>query len=276
MDKPGTLPGLSLQPNDIEAFHNEGILTFDPGISPQVIDRTASAVERFWRRTPWAAATMDITRIQDAWVHSRPVRELALHVNVLHAIEQLYHGHPRPFQTLNFCVGTEQRTHADNVHFNSEPFGRLCGVWIALEDVGSHQGPVVYYPRSHKLPETNLEDIGLPWDFSGYGDYESYISQLVIEQGYQESFGCVKKGQAIIWSANLLHGGSERADRSSSRLSQVTHYYFENDKYWIPRMSADERFYYTPSWVTRQAYPRAKTAVFRMLLNLRSKLRTVV
>ena len=47
----------------------------------------------------------------------------------------------------------------------------------------------------------------------------------------------MKKGQALIWSANLLHGGDKINTPGASRHSQVTHYYFENCMYYCPRIS---------------------------------------
>jgi hypothetical protein len=77
------------------------------------------------------------------------------------ALAELYGRARRPFQTLNFNWGTEQAVHSDSIHFNSEPFGLMCGVRLKLEDIGPEQGPLVCYPGSQDLPEMNFEDFGL-------------------------------------------------------------------------------------------------------------------
>ncbi len=46
-----------------------------------------------------------------------------------------------------------------------------------------------------------------------------------------------KKGQALIWTANLLHGGDRQKDRNKTRWSQVTHYFFDNCAYYTPMFS---------------------------------------
>jgi len=46
-----------------------------------------------------------------------------------------------------------------------------------------------------------------------------------------------RKGQALIWAANLLHGGSPQHDPKLTRWSQVTHYYFEDCVYYTPAFS---------------------------------------
>jgi hypothetical protein len=45
-----------------------------------------------------------------------------------------------------------------------------------------------------------------------------------------------RKGEALIWLANLLHG-VRRGSRWRARWSQVTHYYFENCCYITPMVS---------------------------------------
>jgi hypothetical protein len=46
-----------------------------------------------------------------------------------------------------------------------------------------------------------------------------------------------KKGQAFIWTANLLHAGSRQTDPNLTRWSQETHYYFEGCSYYSPMES---------------------------------------
>ena len=42
--------------------------------------------------------------------------------------------------------------------------------------------------------------------------------------------GTMKRGQALIWAANLLHGGDPIGDPQSTRYSQVTHHYSHIDE----------------------------------------------
>ena len=41
----------------------------------------------------------------------------------------------------------------------------------------------------------------------------------------------LNRGDAIIWAANLLHGGSKINNKNKSRLSQVVHYHFSKLEY---------------------------------------------
>lgn len=185
-------------------------------------------------------------RLQDAWQFSDEVKKIACNSLVLETLETLYDRKPVPFQTLNFINGTEQKTHSDSIHFSSLPARFMCGVWVALEDIGPDQGPLMYYPRSHKETELNYQDIGIDHisgDYSWtnpdlvakYRRYEEEIDK--ISQKYERKLMTVPKGTWLIWSSNLLHGGSPINNKGLSRWSQVTHYYFEDTVSITPMFS---------------------------------------
>jgi hypothetical protein len=67
------------------------------------------------------------------------------------------------------------------------------------------------------------------------------IKRFVAERGLVAEEAGLRRGQALIWSANLLHGGSPIRDLKRSRHSQVTHYYFEGCSYFTPLLSDSER-----------------------------------
>ena len=177
-------------------------------------------------------------RVIDGWQSIAGIRDLAAFPKVLSLLEILYGRPPIPMQTLNFGRGTEQRIHSDNVHFSSVPAGFMCGVWIALEDIDEDNGPLAYYPGSHRLPAYDLSHLGITGSaqegHERYRDYESFIETLIPEAGFERRVLTMSKGQAIIWASNLLHGGSPIRDAGRSRHSQVTHYYFEDCLYYQP------------------------------------------
>ena len=179
-------------------------------------------------------------RIQDAWKFDADVKRLAANEVMLKLLSDLYGRRAWPFQTLNFPVGTQQHYHTDSVHFSSMPERFMCGVWVALEDVGLDQGPLIYYPGSHNWPVYTNEHIGHRHSDlfnTNQGVYEEMWRRMVEVSGIEPARLEIKKGQALIWSANLLHGGDVHLDRSKTRWSQVTHYYFEDCAYYTPMNS---------------------------------------
>jgi hypothetical protein len=67
--------------------------------------------------------------------------------------------------------------------------------------------------------------------------YERMWRHVVEASGIQPEYFHARKGQALIWAANLLHGGMPHRDDARTRWSQVTHYFFEDCAYYTPMMS---------------------------------------
>lgn len=134
------------------------------------------------------------------------------------------------FQTINFKQGSQQRAHSDSIHMTTYPLGYLVAAWIALEDITPHNGPLFYYPGSHKLPYLLNNDFNEGSTFltlgkKDYSDYEDVLEDLVLQNGYAKKQFLAKKGDVLIWHANLVHGGSPIVDANSTRKSMVVHYY---------------------------------------------------
>lgn len=180
-------------------------------------------------------------RLQDAWTFDDDVRRIAVHEPILDVLRFLYGREPIPFQTLNFPIGTEQPLHCDAAHFNSVPERFMCGVWVALEDVDSDNGPLEYVPGSHRLPCYHYSELGVVGsEDRGRSERDVYgrlWQALPGAAGLSRKTLEVPQGRAIIWAANLLHGGIPQRDRQRSRHSQVTHYYFEDCLYYTPILS---------------------------------------
>jgi hypothetical protein len=87
------------------------------------------------------------------------------------------------------------------------------------------------------------------WAFAGpasqtrliHKPFEDLWSDLVRVNQLKPTYFHAKKGQALIWAANLLHGGSRQTNPDLTRWSQVTHYYFDSCSYYTP-MASDPFF----------------------------------
>jgi ectoine hydroxylase len=135
-----------------------------------------------------------------------------------------------PFQTINFLQGSNQRAHSDSIHMTTYPLGYLIAVWIALEDTNPENGPLFYYPGSHRLPyllnnDFNEGETAFTLGKKDYADYEDVLEKLVDENHFEKKVFLAKKGDVFIWHANLVHGGSPVLNSALTRKSMVIHYY---------------------------------------------------
>jgi hypothetical protein len=118
----------------------------------------------------------------------------------------------------------------------------MCGVWVAFEDIHADAGPLIYHPGSNRWPIFVNEHIGVssPPNNAPYAYHERYQTlwqaEIKASGATSETF-CARKGQALIWAANLLHGGAPHRDPDRTRWSQVTHYYFADCAYYTPFLS---------------------------------------
>lgn len=184
-----------------------------------------------------------VSRVADAWIRSAAVRRLATQPQVAQLLRAAYGRQPFAFQTLNFLRGSQQHLHSDVVHFSSQPERFMCGLWIALEDVTLDSGPVIYKPGSHKLPIIKMRDVGVEATQPALADYHrQYVPQFAARMAALQTenrLAVIKKGEALVWAANLAHGGSPIGDPDATRRSLVVHYYFEDCAYYTP-LESDE------------------------------------
>ncbi|MFN9546344.1 MAG: phytanoyl-CoA dioxygenase family protein [Cyanobacteriota bacterium] len=228
------------------SLHEQGFCVLDLG-EPTFLEKTETVIQELQplledQLSLWEHGEVGPPRLQDGWQNHSAIRALALEPIILDLLRHLYGREPFAFQTLNFAVGSEQPYHSDAIHFHSYPLGFMCGVWIALQDVQMQSGPLIYYPGSHRLPYLSAESLHLePQEVAAEPHpqrfFQEHWHQAVQEWGYTKQLFLPKRGEVLIWHANLLHGGEAVKDRTSRRWSQVIHYFFANCLYTTPLSS---------------------------------------
>lgn len=222
-------------------YYENGYVVVENAFSPEEIDAVISDIRNKGFNPEFPIEThRDKTRVQDLWQYSDAVKQMACQPSILEKLEFLYDKKVVPFQTLNFIVGSQQKAHSDTLHFSSLPARYMCGVWVALEDITEENGPLYYYPKSHRTPEynfANFKNTTGDTTYDNYTEYEDFMESYMEVSPFEKKKFFAKKGDALIWSSNIIHGGSPVNDPNSTRLSQVTHYYFEDCIYYTPMLS---------------------------------------
>lgn len=294
----GTRAGAVLSQEERARFERDGFIVLDEPCPEVLIDAVRTDSESLYRDAfdegPDAVRDEVVFsrhiggtdryhwhRVREAWKTTSSIRDMALAPRVLGITEELFGRKPMPFQTLNFPMGTEQHPHIDAFYFDSDPNGYMCGVWIALEDMDMDNGPLVYYPGSHKLPRPDWTEIsrttGIAVDPGSHPDptemnnaraqaFALFCQDRIAQNGLEPEYGTINKGQGLVWSANLLHGGAPQRDKSRTRHSQVTHYYFEGNRHYRPFQTEDDFFFYSyPEWI-REPPPQATVETLRKVV----------
>src|SRR5262249_39950215 len=101
--------------------------------------------------------------------------------------------------------------------------------WIALEDVQEGSGELMYYRGSHRLPEYLFSGEYKHWspDRDGpepHAEWARLINENAGGLGMERQTFLARKGDVLIWSADLAPGGSPVRDRSLTRRSLVGHF----------------------------------------------------
>ena len=124
-------------------------------------------------------------------------------------------------------TGSQQRP--PPAYVASRQPGALAKPPIALEDVRPGSGELVYYDGSHRLDDFLFSGQYKCWhhERDGAGQHDEYAVGLVPRAeaaGLERRRLLVERGDVLIWSGNLAHGGGEVTDESLSRRSLVGHY----------------------------------------------------
>jgi Phytanoyl-CoA dioxygenase (PhyH) len=184
--------------------------------------------------------------------------QILKHPDLLRWIRVLMEREPKPLQTIMAHKGSQQGVHSDSIHMTTYPLGYLSAAWIAFEDIDPDSGPLVYYPGSHKLPYVFSKDVGLSVSefkelgYASYHDkYEPYIQESIQTNALEPHHFHAKKGDVLIWHANLLHGGSPRNNILLSRRSLVCHFFVKGSFVYHDLAAAQSRTQYLGTCLLR-------------------------
>lgn len=227
-----THPGFNKFPiaiqNKILDWSNNGYLLLEGFFSEDVVSSINNEIDRISEKK-LIKQTHD-NKLPFANRISPVIKDVTYNKELLDILSFLLDKEVIPFQTLNFVKGSNQRAHSDSIHMTTYPLGYLIAAWVALEDTNDENGPLFYYPGSHKLPYLLNNDFNETSSFlqlgkKDYKDYEDVVEDIVEKNKLEKKVFYAKKGDVFIWHANLIHGGSPIINHSLTRKSMVIHYY---------------------------------------------------
>ena len=221
-------------------FIEKGYVVFERAVPPAVIDEYLELFERAWKKPPPGIYVHSlgevvplggdlrdrIAKVSDLHYYFKRAGEIAFPPVVARFLEQVYERPPVVFQSMTMRKGTEESLHTDTGPLSlTEPMS-LTASWLALEDIRPDSGPLQFIPGSHRLPEVLNNGVTKAHngDMGAYHTVLQTYLKLAAERGMPTEHFHAKKGDVLIWAADLMHGGAKIVNQAATRLSLVCHY----------------------------------------------------
>lgn len=238
---------INTEPSQIDEYKKNGYITLKV-LEESVVDEINSKVEELVRSGKYKENTKiykysDGPRIVESWKYIELIKTIAQSSTIKNFLKMIYKKEPIPFSTINFTKGSNQPLHSDYVHFGSIPEGYLCGLWIALEDIKEGSGELQIAEGSNSWPIFKYAEHGLkkPKSLSeiqkNYNYYENWVKDKISKEKTVIKKALLKKGEALLWDFNLLHGGAAIKNKNLTRKSLVIHYHFSETIAYNPNFS---------------------------------------
>ena len=225
----------------------KGYVILPNAVPHEVIDRIAEHLERVWEngddRVKVEIENNRVVplkpglprrpgyRILDFYALCPAALEAIFADKIQRFLELVFETDSLAFQGLLFDRGSEQPIHQDTAFVVVSSPMELVASWIALEDIQEGSGELIYYEGSHQLEEFYFNEIYKNWDGSkdSWDVLEQYLESLHAKSKAMnlplKKFRA-RKGDVLIWSADLAHGGSKitHSNPQVTRRSLVAHY----------------------------------------------------
>lgn len=245
----------------------KGYAVFERAVAPELVDRLRAEMDEAWATRdprvrlevfergerlfpPLEARWRDRPhKVLDFHGLSKTARDVQFAPAVQRFLAQLFERPALAFQSLYFRWGTEQDMHQDTAYVVLRSPMELVGCWIALEDITPGSGELQYYVGSHRIPEFIWFGRGRsrPYEFE---DDREFLHHVRAES---ERLGCPlvrfhpKKGDVLLWHADLVHGGSKRELLNVTRQSLVTHFCpLDVDPEWLDSSPKSKKLEHAP------------------------------
>lgn len=160
------------------------------------------------------------------------IRKVALSARLRPLLADLLDGEPLICNSLNFERGSQQEFHIDSWYMPPPVEGGMVAAWFAIDDVDATNGPLAYYPGSHRIPPYRFSHGRLNEIPAEKPQCRAYLEREIAARGLRDTEFHAKSGDIFIWHGQLLHAGRPIRDMSRTRASMVIHYWRERD---LPR-----------------------------------------
>ncbi|MGI9602766.1 MAG: phytanoyl-CoA dioxygenase family protein [Acidimicrobiales bacterium] len=225
----------------LTTFERDGRVVLTGAVDDDVIDRVHLDLEGAWLPESGYLARNNLTglmpahlgrgqgRLIDAHMNSEAIRDAAFAPAILDFLHTLFDDDVVAFQSLYFESGSQQSMHLDTAYVVTDEPLRIAAAWISLEDIEPGTGELQYYPGSHRHDPYLFSGRFRSWNRGrdGENEHDDFIASIKTnaeQHGVEAERFLPACGDALIWHADLAHGGTPITARDSTRHSVVVHY----------------------------------------------------
>jgi hypothetical protein len=177
---------------------------------------------------PHPAKALDIHHFSPA------IRDLMFADAIAEFLGLIFESKAFASQTLGFLRGSAQEGHQDSAYVAYTIPRQFAATWTALEDVTIGAGELFYYPGSHRFEDfvynERFKSVHEAQRMTGEQDMREQVErhvrsleQRAVQRGIPKSPFAARKGDVLVWHADLVHGGNP-VSQMTTRKSIVTHY----------------------------------------------------
>jgi hypothetical protein len=169
-------------------------------------------------------------KLLDPHLDDAPLRDIATTKALMAILRELLGARPLVCNSLLFEWGSQQDAHFDTFFMPPKTPNMMAAAWIAIDPVTPENGPLYYYPKSHRIAPYRFSHGGISAVMSELQTgAAAHIETIIRDHGLQKQTFLANQGDVLIGHAQLLHGGSPILNPRATRCSLVIHYFTELD-----------------------------------------------
>jgi phytanoyl-CoA hydroxylase len=227
-------------------FVRDGHLVFRSAVPQAIVNALNDAIERVWNNAPKGqmietfepdgairiippdiAFREGRTKLLDLYAFSNAARRAIAAPALIAFLAAIFEDTPKVFQSLTLWNGSPQPMHKDSAYVKIEPNPMaMAATWLALEDVRPGTGEPEYYVGSHRAPDYMFR--GMSKWMEGYaGEHHRFLQSLnedAEKYGHTRASFLAKKGDVLLWHADLAHCDAKITRQGATRRSMLTHF----------------------------------------------------
>ena len=227
-------------------FVRDGHILLRNAVPPPIVNALNEAIDRAWSNPPPGlmietfepdgemriippdiAHRQGRTKLMDFYAFSNAARRAVTSPAVVAFLSAIFEETPKAFQSLTLWSGTAQPMHKDAAYVQIEPNPlAMAAAWLALEDVRPGTGEPEYFTGSHRAPDFLFG--GMSKWMAGFGaEHEKFLQSLnddAQKYGHVRGSLLAKKGDVLIWHADLAHSDAAVTRPGVTRRSMVTYF----------------------------------------------------